>query len=911
MADSQLPHSPSERADKELYLRSMALFDRVMARPAAERIALVQREAADDPAVCAQVLAMLAEVDAWPDSRTPSHTGHSGSTTVPISHPPRAEEAWWPARPRPEPPAPSLPGTRVGPYRILRMLNRGGMGEVYQAIREDHYELPVAIKVIRSALASPVTIERFRQERQILASLQHPSIAHILDGGSLPDGRPYLVMDFVDGLPVTDYCDRRRTPIVDRLALFDRICDAVQYAHTQLVIHRDIKPSNILVLPDGSPRLLDFGIAKLITAGGLSIGDLTTTAGAPSTPAYASPEQLRGVAVQTTSDVYLLGVLLYELLTGTRPFTDAERSARAQRELLPILPSQQFSGNVAARPNSPPGEIEARAQARGSTAARLARAIGGDLDAIVTNALRWDPRMRYQSVEALRDDMRRYREHHPVVARPRRFGYVARRFVRRHFVAVASGVLLALSLMLGFAGTFYQWRQAEALRLAAEQRDVVGAAFFESILDRVARALERDPTNTETQRGFMEQAAEYLRRRQAEAKRNLTVLKSVARGYGQVADLQGNPSHPNVGLPDHALENFDHSVQLYEYVRTSGREDGDALLGISVNNVTMGDIYTAQGDATRAKEHYQLAQTAAARLATVRQDDAARRQLALTESRLVDGFQPPPARTEPEPEPTPEPTRPRPARPPAPEPTPPPAPAPAPVSAAPPPAPDANWVRIPGGTFQMGCEPRPSFPCRPDEQPRHPVSLESFSAMAGEMSVGLFTKYAAAAGITVPKQPVWSTDIDLPIVGVSWSDAGRVCAAMGARLPTEAEWEYAARGGRDTEYPWGDQWEPQRSNYGFPLGDGHEFPVAASVFPANGYGLSNTVGNVWEWVADWYDAGYYAQSPSASPTGPATGAEHGIRGGSYRTRREFVRVARRGMGSLDPTLQQIGFRCVH
>jgi serine/threonine protein kinase/formylglycine-generating enzyme required for sulfatase activity len=894
MSDSTAPDPPS--SDKQLYLRSMALFDRVMEMPVDVRADFVRRESSDDDAVRDQVLGMLAEIDGWTpsssDSREPSTSSDRRTG---------GGDSWWPARPRREALAPSLPGTRVGPYRILRLLNRGGMGEVYQAIREDHYEHPVAIKVIRAALTSPVTIERFRQERQILASLQHPSIAHILDGGSLPDGRPYLVMDFVDGLPVTEFCDRRRLTIADRLALFDRICEAVQHAHTQLVIHRDIKPANVLVTTDGAPRLLDFGIAKLVTAGGLSVADLTTASSAPSTPAYASPEALRGGAVQTTSDVYLLGVLLYELLTGTRPFTEAERIARAEREVLPILPSQVFSGNAAARPAGPPGELDARAQARGSTPARLARAFSGDLDAIVSTALRWDPRLRYQSVEALRDDLRRRRERLPIVARPRRSTYVAERFMRRHWFVVAAATLLAVTLILGFAGTFYQWRQAEALRLAAEQRDVVGAAFFESILDRVARALERDPRNTETQRGFMDQAAEYLRRRQAEARRNVTVLKSVARGYGQIADLQGNPSLPNVGQPADALRNFEHGVQLYEYVRASGREDADALLGISTNNVTMGDIYTTQGEPQLAKEHYALAQAAAARLVTVRDNEASRRQLALAQKRLADGFQPPAPLVEPEEELPPEKPRPRPAQP-APVVLPPDEP-PAPPPAAPPPAAaDANWVRIPAGTFLMGCEPRPGFSCRADEQPQHSVTLEAFSAMAGEVTVGLFTRYAAGVGIPVPRQPKWSTDIDLPIVGVPWDDAVKFC--------TEAEWEYAARGGRDTEYPWGDQWEPRRSNYFFPLGDGHEFPVAAAAMPANDFGLFNTVGNVWEWVADWYDPGYYAQSPASSPTGPSNGTLRGIRGGSYRTRREFVRVARRGVQNYDPTLEQTGFRCV-
>jgi formylglycine-generating enzyme required for sulfatase activity len=210
----------------------------------------------------------------------------------------------------------------------------------------------------------------------------------------------------------------------------------------------------------------------------------------------------------------------------------------------------------------------------------------------------------------------------------------------------------------------------------------------------------------------------------------------------------------------------------------------------------------------------------------------------------------------------------------------------------------------------MGCEPRPGFVCEQDEQPRHDVTIESLLVMSGEISVGLLAKYALAAGVTVPRQPRWSNDAALPAVGVSWTDAGRVCSALGGRLPTEAEWEYLARGGRDTQYPWGDQWEPRRANYFFPLGDGHEFPVAEPAMPANGYGLRNTVGNVWEWVSDWYDARYYAQSPSANPTGPAAGTRHAMRGGSFRTRRELMRVTARGHDALDPALEQTGFRCV-
>jgi eukaryotic-like serine/threonine-protein kinase len=897
VADSS---SPSSRSEKDLYQRSMALFDRAMACPPEARQALVDAAADDDPTAAEQVRAMLAEIDGIDGA---DRSGDGGSM------PSSGAESWWLGRRGSESKrTPSLPGSRVGPYRILRRLKRGGMGEVYQAIREDHYEHPVALKVIKAALADPVMVARFQQERQILATLEHPGIARILDGGSLPDGRPFLVMEFVDGVTVTEYCDRQRLTIEERLALFERICEAVRHAHGQFVIHRDIKPANVLVTGDGTPKLLDFGIAKLLTAGGVSAVDLTAMPAAPSTPVYASPEQLRGAPTHATSDVYLLGVLLYELLTGARPFTEAERTARAERELLPVLPSQQFAAGGAGRLAESAGGRQAAAHARRSMPTRLARALAGDLDAITTTALRWDPRLRYQTVDALCDDLRRRRRHEPVLARPARPWYRAIRLVRRHRLGVTSAALVALSLLGGSIATFQQWQRAETLRRAAEQRDVVGAAFFEATLARVARALEQDPRNAATQRGFMTQAAEYLGRRQAEAGRNITVIRSVARGYGQVAHLQGDPSRANLGSPDDALKNFDHSVQLLEYVRASNGEDADALVGITANNVTMGDIYTVQGDLPRARQRYALARDAATRLVQVRGDEAARRQLALTQDRLTNGFEPPPV-APPVPEDAAPAAAPRPravAR----AVVDPPVDAPVPTPALPGPDPDAGWVALPGGPFAMGCDPRPRFPCRPDEQPRHQVTVGPFAAMAGEVSVALFVKHATRAGVRTPPQPRWSTSVDLPVVGVPYDDAVRVCAALGGRLPSEAEWEYAARGGLDGEYPWGDAWEPRRANYFFPLGDGHEFPVAVPAMPANAFGLANTVGNVWEWVSDWYDPGYYAQSPSANPSGPSTGTERGLRGGSYRTRREFLRVARRGHHGLDPTLEQTGFRCV-
>jgi formylglycine-generating enzyme required for sulfatase activity len=210
----------------------------------------------------------------------------------------------------------------------------------------------------------------------------------------------------------------------------------------------------------------------------------------------------------------------------------------------------------------------------------------------------------------------------------------------------------------------------------------------------------------------------------------------------------------------------------------------------------------------------------------------------------------------------------------------------------------------------MGCEPARGRQCPPDEQPVHAVTIDALDLMAAETSVNLFRQHAAAAGLSVPTQPVWSTSDELPVVGVAWQDAVRFCGALGGRLPTEAEWEYATRGGhRGSLYPWGDTQDRRRANGGFPWRDGHDFPVNATTFPPNDFGLFNTVGNVWEWVNDWYDEGYYAQSEAANPPGPPAGTRHLIRGGSFHTPPEFLRITKRGTDALDPTYQETGFRC--
>jgi len=361
-------------------------------------------------------------------------------------------------------------GRRIGPYQIVREIGRGGMGVVYLAVRaDDEYHRQVAIKFAWPGQGSSEMLRRFRQERQILANLDHPNIARLLDGGTTEDGLPYVVMEYIAGAPITDYCDQHKLNITERLKLFLTVCSAAAYAHRNLIIHRDLKPSNILVAADATPKLLDFGIAKLLTPDDQADLTALTCAGLRMmTPDYASPEQVRGEAITTVSDVYSLGVVLYELLTGHRPYRFKNRllpeMERVISEQEPERPSVMISHAVAETTSdgSPRKQRtpESVSLPREGKPEKLRGRLAGDIDNILLMALRKDAQQRYQSVEELSADIRRHLQGEKVIARQHTIGYRVGKFVRRHRVGVGATAVLIVTLIAGIVTTSWQARKA-------------------------------------------------------------------------------------------------------------------------------------------------------------------------------------------------------------------------------------------------------------------------------------------------------------------------------------------------------------------------------------------------------------------------------------------------------------------
>jgi serine/threonine protein kinase len=419
----------SKPMDPDRWARVDALFDQASRRPAHERAAFLARACQGDDALRREVESLLAAAGGDVDRRI----GAVG----------RVADRLWSG-------GAAAVGQRLGAYRLVEEIGRGGMGIVYRAVRDrDDFQHTVAVKVLPGALFSRKATARFRNERRILAGLQHPNIAGLLDGGATPDGIPYVIMEYVDGLPVDRYCEEKGLDLQARIRLFLTLCDAVQYAHGNLVVHRDLKPSNVLVTDDGVLKLLDFGIAKLVDPDeGAGSEPTVLTQSRIMTPRFASPEQLTGDRIATPSDVYSLGVVLHRLLTGAHPYEGAGGEEGAGAGPADLV-RRMLEGDPAA-----PSEVAGDARLK------------GDLDLIVLKALQRDVRARYPSVQALADDLRLYLTGRPITARPLTWSYRTARFVGRNRTAVLGGAIAAIVVLA---------QSTVLLRRLAHERDAARA----------------------------------------------------------------------------------------------------------------------------------------------------------------------------------------------------------------------------------------------------------------------------------------------------------------------------------------------------------------------------------------------------------------------------------------------------
>lgn len=443
-----------------------------------------------------------------------------------------------------EPPSPTERST-IGPYRVLRELGRGGMGEVLLAERADgQFEHQVALKIVRTGLDRQEIVERFRHERQILARLRHPNIASLYDGGTAEDGAPYFAMEYVEGRRITEYADANRLDVDARIRLFESVCAAVAHAHRNLVIHRDLKPSNVLVTADGIVKLLDFGIAKVVDP---EAGDATQTTRGFLTPAYASPEHVRGAPTTTATDVYSLGVLLFELLTGRHPHGDTKSSGDVVRAVLEDDPAEASA--IVTRETKSGTAVEI-ADRRASAPQELRRKLRGDLDNILSKALRRNPEERYSSVEELRADLERHRSSLPVSARPATARYRLRKFVRRNRVSFSVGVALLAALIVFAVSMSILYARSEAnlaRALEAEQaktREAETAKQVSDFMTRLFHVTNPDGTTWErlTARDIVDRAVERIRTELNEQPlvraRLLGTLGIVYTGLGRFAEAR-------------------------------------------------------------------------------------------------------------------------------------------------------------------------------------------------------------------------------------------------------------------------------------------------------------------------------------------------------------------------------------
>lgn len=458
---------------------------------------------------------------------------------------------------------------KIGAYRILREIGRGGMGVVYEAVRETKdFRQKVALKVIKRGMDTDAILSRFRHEQQILATLVHPNIARFLDGGMTADGLAFYAMEFVEGQTLDEFAEKQNLGINERLELFRQICSAVQFAHKNFVIHRDLKPSNIIVTSDGTPKLLDFGISKILSEE--SDGTIgTATALGMMTPAYASPEQIRGERVNTATDIYSLGIILCELLTGQKPYRVNSNSQpdliRAICESEPLKPSSLATINARNHyPKTKDQAVDTISEINPKAGIQNLKSLRGDLDNIVLKALRKEPENRYASVEQFSEDIHRYLVGLPIIARSSTLKYRVSKFIHRNRLAAVAGVLIFLSLVAGIAVASWQAYVARKERQIAERRFEDVRQLANKVVFKYHDAIANLVGATEAREMLVRDATEYLDKLSQDAQDHPSLAQELALSYLKIGDVQGQTYRANIGDSKGALESYRKSISLLE-----------------------------------------------------------------------------------------------------------------------------------------------------------------------------------------------------------------------------------------------------------------------------------------------------------------------------------------------------------
>jgi serine/threonine protein kinase len=631
---------------KDRWQRVQELFEAAVDLPVAERSALLDRACTGDASLRSEVESLF-QYDTEESRPLTALVRDLAATLV-------SGEA--------------IAGRRFGAYRMVRPIGSGGMGDVYLARRDDgHFEKSVAIKLVRAGLDTRAVHDRFRYERRILAQLDHPYIGKLLDGGATPEGLPYFVMEYIEGKPIHEYCASHHLTIAAKCELFLKVCEAVSYAHRNLVIHRDLKPSNILVTEDGSPKLLDFGIAKLLTPDAADVAmTLTAPFANPLTPDYASPEQVRGQALNTTTDVYSLGAVLFQLLTGERPHR-IKTYATPEVERAVCLeeirkPSATISGP-------------------------LQRQLRGDLDNIVLMAMRKEPERRYQSAAEFGADIQRHLKSLPVVAREDTALYRTRKFLTRHRFGVLAAALVVVALSAGVVSTDIERRRAEQARAVAEaqrkvaetqrqsaeqQRELAQREHAEAASQRDAalrsraqaevksqeaddqrrRAQQRMrqllglaneslfkvhdtiatlPGATEARKRLVGTTLQYLDQLAKEGDRDTGLMDLLVTGYGALASVQGYPYRPNLGDVSGALASYAKAAPILDRMLLQSPKRPELLLEAISIYQGWGELLNSMGKRVEALDRLRKALAAADLLVSLKPGD----RKALTQAGLM------------------------------------------------------------------------------------------------------------------------------------------------------------------------------------------------------------------------------------------------------------------------------------